>query len=134
LGEGNFIAEGPVRYYDPALSQSKGVKSYLILFEDQLVIAKRSTDLIKSPSQGKLKFNQRKTAKYSDAKTVELKSITSTVEALDELIDTKEKEFGFRFFAIGSIHKFAAKDKITRGKWVKDINTACAKYNVSVNK
>lgn len=76
LGEGNFITEGAAKFYD---EQNRSTKAYLVLFDDQLVFAKRFSDLKKD---GKL--NYKKTFRFADAKSFYLSQIPAAVEPFDE--------------------------------------------------
>jgi len=76
LGQGNFITESAVRSYD---EQGRLTKAYLVLFDDQLVFAKRFTDMKK---EGKL--NYKKTFRFADARSLYLNLIPAPVESFDE--------------------------------------------------
>jgi len=117
LGQGNFVAEGAGK----VIEDGKFSKAYFVLFEDQLVIAKRTTDRVKET-----KMHYRKTYRFSGAKSYPLEMITNPVEAIAEPQGEKDKEveYEFDFVFEGKTIRALVKDMITRNKWVKDINTA----------
>jgi len=83
LLKGNFISEGVAKFYD---EKDRVVKAYLVLFDEQLVFAKRFSDLKKE--EGKLQY--RKTLRFGDAKSIYLSQVPTPVEAFDEQLGMPE--------------------------------------------
>jgi len=116
LGEGHFLCEASAKAFDEA---GKVSKVFLVLFEDQLLISKRSKELIKD---GKL--NLRKTQRYFDAKAIFLAHLDQAAEPLDDL---PEKVFGLKVVSKEKVFRLGLKDSVERNKWVRDINSAWKK-------
>jgi len=116
LVEGNYVTEGPVL----SIEEGKPIKSYLFLFEDQLVLARRSTDRIK---EGKL--NYRKTYRFYGTKFIPLLSLARNAESLEDTPESeKENIYQFEFDADNRHYLFTVKEFYTRNNWVKEINAA----------
>jgi len=113
LGEGNFLCEATAKSYDES---GKSSKVYLALFEDQLLVSKRSNDLIKDGILG-----YRKSQRYFDARGIFLAQMEQPAEAWDEAPD---KSFGLKLVFKNKIIRLGLKDGIERNKWVRDINSA----------
>lgn len=115
FGGGHFLCEASAKSYDES---GKLSKVFMVLFEDQLLISKRSKDLYK------------KTQRYSDAKAIMLGTLEQPVEPLDDLPD---KGFGLKVASKERVYRLALKDPIERNKWVRDINSACNKLQAKVS-